>query len=47
MLVGPRSFLLLAKSTEPGFAPLRLLDGLLETYAELLERMAAAGVAEV
>ncbi|WP_436757767.1 5-methyltetrahydropteroyltriglutamate--homocysteine S-methyltransferase [Streptosporangium sp. V21-05] len=47
VLVGPLSFLLLAKSTEPGFAPLRLLDGLLETYAELLERLAAAGVAEV
>ncbi|MER5650297.1 5-methyltetrahydropteroyltriglutamate--homocysteine S-methyltransferase [Streptosporangium sp. NPDC002524] len=47
VLVGPLSFLLLAKSTEPGFEPLRLLDGLLETYAELLERLAAAGVAEV
>ncbi|MFF3444872.1 5-methyltetrahydropteroyltriglutamate--homocysteine S-methyltransferase [Streptosporangium sp. NPDC002721] len=47
VLVGPLSFLLLGKSTVPGFAPLRLLDGLLETYAELLERMAAAGVAEV
>ncbi len=47
VLVGPLSYLLLAKAAEPGFPPLRLLDGLVEVYAELLERLAAAGVAEV
>ncbi|MFJ2029809.1 5-methyltetrahydropteroyltriglutamate--homocysteine S-methyltransferase [Streptosporangium sp. NPDC087985] len=47
VLVGPLSFLLLAKSTVSGFAPLGLLDALAEVYTELLERLAAAGVAEV
>ncbi|GAA0410798.1 5-methyltetrahydropteroyltriglutamate--homocysteine methyltransferase [Acrocarpospora corrugata] len=42
VLLGPLSFLLLAKPVDLG-----LLDGLVEVYAELLERLAAAGVAEV
>ncbi|AWS43863.1 5-methyltetrahydropteroyltriglutamate--homocysteine S-methyltransferase [Streptosporangium sp. 'caverna'] len=47
VLLGPLSFVLLAKATTPDFAPLQLLDGLVELYAELLERLAAAGVAQV
>ncbi|MGW4422722.1 5-methyltetrahydropteroyltriglutamate--homocysteine S-methyltransferase [Streptosporangium sp. NPDC004631] len=67
VLVGPLSYLLLAKSTaettagpatgspaetgeaggEAGFSPLLLLDDLLDVYAELLERLASAGVTEV
>ncbi|GII91197.1 5-methyltetrahydropteroyltriglutamate--homocysteine S-methyltransferase [Sinosporangium siamense] len=47
VLVGPLSYLLLAKSTEPGFSPLDLLPALLDVYAELLERLAGAGVTEV
>ncbi len=47
VLLGPLSFLLLAKpaaTAPPGFAPLDLLDALVEAYAELLDRMADAGV---
>ncbi len=47
VLVGPLTYLLLAKPTAPGFAPIGLLDALVEVYAELLERLAAAGVVEV
>ncbi|WP_093889704.1 5-methyltetrahydropteroyltriglutamate--homocysteine S-methyltransferase [Streptosporangium canum] len=47
VLVGPLTYLLLAKSADPAFAPLRLLDDLLDVYAELLERLATAGVTEV
>jgi 5-methyltetrahydropteroyltriglutamate--homocysteine methyltransferase len=47
VLVGPLTYLLLAKPAEPGFAPIGLLDALVEVYAELLERLAAAGAAEV
>ena len=43
MLVGPVSFLLLAKAVEPGFAPLDLLDPLLVAYAQLLGELHAAG----
>ncbi|GLX99098.1 5-methyltetrahydropteroyltriglutamate--homocysteine S-methyltransferase [Herbidospora sp. NBRC 101105] len=45
-LVGPLTFLLLAKAapgSPDGFTPLDLLDSLVETYAELLERLAGAG----
>ncbi|SEP44268.1 5-methyltetrahydropteroyltriglutamate--homocysteine S-methyltransferase [Amycolatopsis saalfeldensis] len=44
VLVGPVTFLLLAKSTAPGFAPLELLDELLPAYAELLRRLRDEGV---
>ncbi|MER6875218.1 5-methyltetrahydropteroyltriglutamate--homocysteine S-methyltransferase, partial [Amycolatopsis sp. NPDC000673] len=44
VLVGPVTFLLLAKATEPGFSPLELLDELLPAYAELLGKLAAEGV---
>ncbi|MEV5411293.1 5-methyltetrahydropteroyltriglutamate--homocysteine S-methyltransferase [Thermopolyspora sp. NPDC052614] len=47
VLVGPLTYLLLAKPAVPGFAPLELVDELTEVYAELLERMSGAGVAEV
>ncbi|RAY12881.1 5-methyltetrahydropteroyltriglutamate--homocysteine S-methyltransferase [Actinomadura craniellae] len=46
VLVGPLTYLLLAKA-EPGapagFHPLDLVDGLVEVYAELLERLSGAG----
>lgn len=47
VLLGPLSFLLLSKpaaTAPPEFAPLDLLDELVEAYAELLGRMADAGV---
>ncbi|MFB9924646.1 5-methyltetrahydropteroyltriglutamate--homocysteine S-methyltransferase [Amycolatopsis halotolerans] len=44
VLVGPVTFLLLAKATEPGFSPLELLDELLPAYAELLSELADEGV---
>ena len=46
VLVGPLTYLLLAKpaaDAPAGFRPLDLLDGLVEVYAELLERLAGAG----
>jgi 5-methyltetrahydropteroyltriglutamate--homocysteine methyltransferase len=46
VLVGPLTYLLLAKpaaGAPAGFRPLDLLDGLVEVYAELLERLAGAG----
>ncbi|QFG21362.1 5-methyltetrahydropteroyltriglutamate--homocysteine S-methyltransferase [Actinomadura sp. WMMB 499] len=43
VLVGPLTYLLLAKPSTPGFRTLDLLDGLVEAYAELLERLAGAG----
>jgi 5-methyltetrahydropteroyltriglutamate--homocysteine methyltransferase len=51
-LIGPVTFLLLAKpadtdETPAGFDPLSLLDDLLDVYAELLGRLAAAGAAWV
>jgi 5-methyltetrahydropteroyltriglutamate--homocysteine methyltransferase len=43
VLLGPLSFLLLAKPTEPGFNPLVLLDPLVDAYGQLLRDLAAAG----
>ncbi|MEO3828234.1 5-methyltetrahydropteroyltriglutamate--homocysteine S-methyltransferase [Actinomadura sp. B10D3] len=43
VLVGPLTYLLLAKPAVDGFRPLSLLDGLLDVYAEVLERLAGAG----
>jgi 5-methyltetrahydropteroyltriglutamate--homocysteine methyltransferase len=47
VLLGPISFLLLSKPAEPGFAPLELLDPLLDAYAELLGALGAAGASWV
>ncbi|GAA0630951.1 5-methyltetrahydropteroyltriglutamate--homocysteine S-methyltransferase [Kutzneria viridogrisea] len=43
VLVGPATFLLLSKGTEPGFAPITLIDQLVDRYAELLGKLADAG----
>ncbi|HXF96782.1 MAG TPA: 5-methyltetrahydropteroyltriglutamate--homocysteine S-methyltransferase [Gemmatimonadales bacterium] len=43
VLIGPVTFLLLAKSRTAGFDRLSLLDGLLPVYAEVLRRLGAAG----
>ncbi|MEU8801183.1 5-methyltetrahydropteroyltriglutamate--homocysteine S-methyltransferase [Spirillospora sp. NPDC048819] len=46
VLVGPLTYLLLAKpaaDAPEGFRPLDLLDGLVDVYAEVLERLAGAG----
>ncbi|HEY5357525.1 MAG TPA: 5-methyltetrahydropteroyltriglutamate--homocysteine S-methyltransferase [Streptosporangiaceae bacterium] len=43
VLLGPLSFLLLAKPAQPGFQPLDLLDPLLDAYAELLRLLHQAG----
>jgi 5-methyltetrahydropteroyltriglutamate--homocysteine methyltransferase len=43
VLVGPVSFLLLGKGTQPGFNPLTLLDSLVPVYEEVLRRLAGAG----
>ncbi len=43
VLLGPVSYLRLAKPTQPGLATLSLLDRLLPAYADLLARLAAAG----
>jgi 5-methyltetrahydropteroyltriglutamate--homocysteine methyltransferase len=43
VLLGPLSFLLLAKSAEPGFRPIVLLDLLLDAYARLLSELRTAG----
>jgi 5-methyltetrahydropteroyltriglutamate--homocysteine methyltransferase len=43
VLLGPVTWLLLAKSKEPGCKPLSLLGRLLPVYAELLNRLAEAG----
>ncbi len=43
VLVGPVTFLLLAKSTVDGLDPISLLDALLPVYAEVLDQLAAAG----
>lgn len=43
VLLGPLSFLLLAKPAEPGFRPLDLLDPLLDAYADLLRQLHRAG----
>src|SRR5438094_5974008 len=43
VLLGPVTWLLLAKSKAPGFKPLSLLARLLPVYVELLTRLGAAG----
>lgn len=43
VLLGPVSFLILGKSMTPGFDPLGLLHAVLPVYAELLQRLHAAG----
>jgi 5-methyltetrahydropteroyltriglutamate--homocysteine methyltransferase len=43
VVLGPVSFLLLAKSTTPGFAPLELLPRLLPVYRQLLAELGEAG----
>jgi len=43
VLVGPVTFLKLAKSKEAGFEPLSLLDRLLPVYVEVLRELAARG----
>jgi 5-methyltetrahydropteroyltriglutamate--homocysteine methyltransferase len=43
VLLGPVTFLKLAKSKEPGFAPLSLLPGLIPVYIDVLRRLAANG----
>jgi 5-methyltetrahydropteroyltriglutamate--homocysteine methyltransferase len=43
VLLGPLSFLLLSKPAERGFRPLTLLGPLLDAYAQLLEKLHAAG----
>ncbi|WP_422733766.1 5-methyltetrahydropteroyltriglutamate--homocysteine S-methyltransferase [Micromonospora sp. WMMD558] len=44
VLVGPATFLLLAKPTEPGGEPFDRLTDLVDVYADLLRSLAAAGV---
>lgn len=43
VLLGPVSFLLLGKPTQPGLNPLSLLEGVLPVYEEMLRRLAGAG----
>jgi 5-methyltetrahydropteroyltriglutamate--homocysteine methyltransferase len=43
VLLGPLSFLLLSSTAEPGFAPLALLDPLLDVYEQLLEKLHTVG----
>ena len=43
VILGPVSFLLLSKPSEPGFRPLILLDLLLDVYVKLLGDLHAAG----
>lgn len=43
VLLGPVSFLLLSKPAEPDFEPLTLLGSLLDSYAQLLAELRAAG----
>ncbi|NKZ03496.1 5-methyltetrahydropteroyltriglutamate--homocysteine S-methyltransferase [Actinomadura latina] len=43
VLVGPLTYLLLAKPAVDGFRTLELLDGLVDVYAEVLERLAGSG----
>ncbi|SDM48303.1 5-methyltetrahydropteroyltriglutamate--homocysteine S-methyltransferase [Allokutzneria albata] len=44
VVIGPVTFLLLSKASQEGFAPLSLLDGLLDAYERLLGSLADAGV---
>ncbi len=43
VLVGPLTYLLISKSPYDGLDTLSLLDGLLDVYAEVLRKLAAAG----
>jgi 5-methyltetrahydropteroyltriglutamate--homocysteine methyltransferase len=43
VLIGPVTFLKLAKSADAGFDPLALLDRLLPVYVEILRELAASG----
>jgi 5-methyltetrahydropteroyltriglutamate--homocysteine methyltransferase len=43
VLLGPVTYLLLSKSTAPGFSTLELLPALLAVYARVLDGLAAAG----
>jgi 5-methyltetrahydropteroyltriglutamate--homocysteine methyltransferase len=43
VLLGPVTFLKLAKTKDQGFSPLSLLSALLPVYGEILRRLAAAG----
>jgi 5-methyltetrahydropteroyltriglutamate--homocysteine methyltransferase len=43
VLLGPVTFLKLAKTKDAGFSPLALLSALLPVYGEVLQRLAAAG----
>jgi 5-methyltetrahydropteroyltriglutamate--homocysteine methyltransferase len=43
VLLGPVTFLKLAKTKDEGFSPLSLLSALLPVYAEVLKQLAAAG----
>ncbi|GAA1790863.1 5-methyltetrahydropteroyltriglutamate--homocysteine S-methyltransferase [Actinomadura chokoriensis] len=43
VLIGPLTYLLLAKPAVDGFRTLDLLDGLVDVYAEILERLAGSG----
>ena len=43
VLIGPVTFLKLAKSSDAGFDPLSLLDRLLPVYIEVLRELAASG----
>ncbi|HTL46837.1 MAG TPA: 5-methyltetrahydropteroyltriglutamate--homocysteine S-methyltransferase, partial [Verrucomicrobiae bacterium] len=47
VLVGPVTFLLLAKTTAPGFSALSLLPKLLPVYAEVLKKLGTLGAASV
>jgi 5-methyltetrahydropteroyltriglutamate--homocysteine methyltransferase len=43
VILGPLSLLLLSKSTDSAFDPLRLLDRAIPAYEELLQRLSSAG----
>ena len=47
VILGPVTFLSLAKSTDGSGDPLRLLDGILPVYKDMLERLARAGASWV
>ena len=47
VILGPVTFLSLAKSTDGSGDPLRLLDGILPVYTDMLERLARAGASWV
>jgi 5-methyltetrahydropteroyltriglutamate--homocysteine methyltransferase len=44
VLIGPVTYLRLAKSAQPGFDRLRLLDALAAAYGRILERLEAMGI---